>query len=269
LFTVDDGTVAHSAASEFLRADHPMSLASFALMFGQSFHWQAAGDIKHAITTGEAVGPRVFPDGGFWGYLDAHPAEGAVFGQAMAAKSHAQIADILAAHDFSQYAKVVDVGGGQGHLLRAILGAHADVEGVLFDLPPVIEEARRAGAVERLDFAAGDFFTTEVPAGDAIVLMEVLHDWDDEHCTDILAAVRRALDAGGRLLVIEIELPEGRGPDWAKLLDIVMLDAFGAKQRTNDELAGLLTANGFHVTKQTSTPGEATIIEAVPGTTAG
>jgi hypothetical protein len=186
----------------------------------------------------------------------------------MAAKSHAQIADSLAAHDFSQYATVVDVGGGQGHLLRAILGAHAGVEGVLFDLPPVIEEARRAGAVPRLGFVAGDFFTTEVPSGDAIVLMEVLHDWDDEHCAAILASVRRALGIGARLLVIEIELPEGRNADWAKLLDIVMLDAFGAKQRTNDELIGLLTANGFHVTKQTSTPGEATIVEAAPVGTA-
>jgi 2-polyprenyl-3-methyl-5-hydroxy-6-metoxy-1,4-benzoquinol methylase len=181
----------------------------------------------------------------------------------MAAKSHAQIADILAAHDFSQYAKVVDVGGGQGHLLRAILGAHKGVDGVLFDLPPVIEEARRAGAVERLDLVAGDFFTNDIPSGDVFILMEVLHDWDDARCSDILAAVRRSLGAGGRLLVIEIELPEGRGPDWAKLLDIVMLDAFGAEQRTNDELATLLTANGFHVTKQTSTPGEATILEAV------
>jgi hypothetical protein len=95
--------------------------------------------------------------------------------------------------------------------------------------------------------------------------MEVLHDWDDAHCARILAAVRRAMPADGRLLVVEIEMPDGSGPDWPKLLDIVMLSLFAARQRTNAEYAALLTANGFTLAGQTSTPAGMTIIEAVPG----
>lgn len=264
IFVLEDDTVSHSAASQFLRSDHPASLNAFARMFAQPVQWQSAGELMHSVRTGEAAANRVFPNGGVWGYLAANPADGVVFGQAMAAKSTAQIADILAAHDFSRYQRIVDIGGGEGHLLRAIIGQHIGVDGVVFDLPSVIEAARTAGPNDRLEFAPGDFFETPVPSGDAVILMEILHDWDDAQCSKILAAVRRAANANMRLLVIEIEMTEGDGPDWPKLLDIVMLGLFAARQRTNDEYRDLLTTNGFAVTNQTSTPAGMTIIEAAP-----
>ncbi len=264
IFSLRADSVTHTAASQFLRSDHPASLHAFARMFGQSIQWDTAGDLLHAVTTGEAAATKVFPDGGAWGYLAAHPVEGAVFGEAMAAKSSVQIADILAAYDFSGDRCVADIGGGEGHLLRAIIGEHADVHGVLFDLPQVIDAARSAGSNERLDFDAGDFFTSPLPSGDAIILMEVLHDWDDTRCAQILTAVRRTAKPNTKLLVIEIEMTTGSGPDWPKLLDIVMLALFAARQRTNGEYEALLTANDFTVTNQTSTPAGMTIIEASP-----
>lgn len=263
IFAVDGDQFGHSEASQFLRSDHPASLRSFVRMFGQSIQWQAAGELVHAVRTGEAVMTRIFPQGGLWGYFDANPEDGRVFGEAMIAKSSVQIADILAAHDFSHYGRIVDVGGGTGHLLRAILEQHRQVTGTLFDLPPVIEQARSFGADQRLDLVPGDFFTTPLPEGDAIVLMEVLHDWDDAHCAEILGAVRKAAGASARLLLIEIEMTEGPGPHWPKLLDIVMLAAFGARQRTNAEYARLLDANGFRVDRQVTTPTGVTIIEAL------
>jgi hypothetical protein len=135
---------------------------------------------------------------------------------------------------------------------------------VLFDLPPVIERARNGGKAERLEFMPGDFFSTPLPEGDAIILMEVLHDWDDAAAARILSAVREAARPDARLLVIEIEMTEGPGPDWPKLLDVVMLAAFGARQRTNAEYRALLEANGFVVDRQTSTPAGMTVIEALP-----
>ena len=89
IFRVKGDLVEHSPASEFLRTDHPASLRSFVRMFGQSIQWQSAGDLGHAVRTGEAVATRIFPRGGLWGYFDANPADGRVFGEAMAAKSSA------------------------------------------------------------------------------------------------------------------------------------------------------------------------------------
>jgi SAM-dependent methyltransferase len=264
IFQVSGTAVAHSAASAFLRDGHPASLRSFVRMFGQAIQWDSAGALLEAARTGEAVMPKIFPDGGLWGYFMARPDEGRVFDEAMVAKSQAQIADLLAHHDFSRYRRIVDIGGGQGHMLRAILAAQPGAQGVLFDLPPVIERARNGGKAERLEFMPGDFFSTPLPEGDAIILMEVLHDWDDAAAARILSAVREAARPDARLLVIEIEMTEGPGPDWPKLLDVVMLAAFGARQRTNAEYRALLEANGFVVDRQTSTPAGMTVIEALP-----
>ncbi len=264
IFLVNGERVGNSEASEFLRTDHPASLRSFVRMFGQSIQWQSAGDLEHAVRTGEAVATRTYPQGGLWGYFDANPSEGRVFGEAMVAKSSVQIADVLAAHDFSRYRSILDVGGGTGHMLRAILERHPTTTGLLFDLPAVIEQARQAGARDRMKFVPGDFFVTPLPAADATLLMEVLHDWDDARCAQILAAVRRSVGSTGRLLVIEIEMTNGPEPDWPKLLDIVMLAIFAARQRTNSEYGHLLQANGFAIERQISTPAGLTIIEAVP-----
>ncbi|MGN6682398.1 MAG: methyltransferase [Devosia sp.] len=263
VFRLDGPVVSHTPASELLRSDHPQTLRSFVRMFGQPIQWQSAGDLQHAVKTGEAVATRIVPDGGLWGYFAANPAEGRIFGEAMVAKSSVQIADVLAAHDFSHYPHIADIGGGVGHMLRAILASNPQVTGTLFDLPAVIEEARGGGPTARLQFAAGDFFSSPLPSADATMLMEVLHDWDDAHCAQILTAVRRAMPASGKLLVIEIEMPETPGPDWPKLLDIVMLAVFAARQRTNAEYVRLLETNGFKAVKQVSTPAGMTIIEGV------
>jgi hypothetical protein len=264
VFVLDGNVVDHSSASQFLRTDHPASLASFARMFAQPLQWRTAEELQHSVTTGKSAADVVFPDGGPWGYLAQHPDEGAVFGQAMAAKSAVEIADVLAAHDFARYERIVDLGAGEGHLLRAITAAHPGVTGVVFDLPPVVEAARGAGTLEQLEFVAGDFFTSPLPSGDAMILMEVLHDWDDVRCATILDAIRKAATPDTRLLVIEIEMTDGKGPAWPKLLDIVMLGLFAARQRTNDEFCTLLDANDFTITQQTSTPAGMTIIEATP-----
>jgi hypothetical protein len=259
LFQLRDGYAQNSEASEFLRTDHPASLRSFVRMFGQLIQWRSAEDLEHAVRTGESVATHVFPGGGLWGYFDANPEQGRVFGEAMVAKSTVQIADVLAAIDFSRFGHIVDVGGGTGHMLRAILDRCPAVTGSLLDLPTVVEQATSHG---RMSVAPGDFFVTPLPSADAAILMEVLHDWDDAGCAKILSAARRAIGNTGRLLVIEIEMTTGPGPDWPKLLDVVMLAVFGARQRTNAEYDRLLQANGFTVERQISTPAGLTIIEA-------
>jgi SAM-dependent methyltransferase len=260
IFAVADGAVSHTAASRFLAASHPASLSALVRMFAQPIQWQTAGALMHSVKTGKAATDLTGTS--LWDYFAGHPDEARVFDAAMAAKASVQIADLLAAHDFSRYSRVVDVGGGQGHFLRALLERHRQVAGVLFDLPPVIEGVRAAGAPAGVHLQPGDFFTSPIPHGDAILLMEVLHDWDDEHCDQILQRVRQAATLDTRLVIAEIEMKPGNGPDWPKLLDIVMLGIFAARQRTNLEYAALLDRNGFAVVSQTSTPGELTVIEA-------
>jgi hypothetical protein len=263
VFMLEDGSVRHTDASRFLISSHPASLRSFTRMMAQPLQWGLAGELLHAVRTGQSAAERVHPDG-FWGYLQSNPETERIFGAAMAAKASAQISGILATHDFSRYGEIVDIGGGQGHMLRAILDKHPGVSGVLFDLPAVIEGAKAAGSGERLTFVPGDFLSDGLPSGDAMILMEVLHDWDDAHCARILQAVRKAARPDTTLLVIEIEMTEGDGPDWPKLLDIVMLAAFAARQRTNGEYGALLEANGFAVTGETRTGAGVVIIEALP-----
>lgn len=264
IFRLDDNGVSHTAASAFLAESHPASLRALVRMFAQPIQWQCAGDLLHAIRTGEAVAPLAYPDGGLWGYFRDNPEHGRVFDAAMVSKATAQIAGILASHDFSRYRRVVDVGGGGGHMLRGIVGKHPEVAGVLFDLPPVVDAARGSGSDGGIAYVPGDFFADEVPGGDAIILMEVIHDWDDAASHRILKTVRRAAEPHTRLLLIETEVPEDDSPDWSKLLDIVMLGVFAARQRTAAEYGALLQSNGFELIGRTDTGAGISIFEARP-----
>jgi hypothetical protein len=135
--------------------------------------------------------------------------------------------------------------------------------GVLFDLPPVIQEV--AGlASERLSLQAGDFFTDPLPVCDAYLLMEVIHDWPDAEAIDILRAVRRAAPSGARLLVIEQMVRDDPGPDWAKTLDLHMLALLGGRQRSRQEYAALLQRAGFALLRAIDTGADIAILEATP-----
>jgi hypothetical protein len=265
VFNLDGSSVvSHTPASEVLRSDHPGSLRAYTQMFGLPVNWRTAEGLMHSVRTGEATAPRMFPDGGFWGYLASHPDEARVFDAAMVAKAAGQLRAILAAYDFSQFRMVADVGGGQGHLLRAILDANPRVRGVLFDLPHVIAAARAGRADERLAYCAGDFFKDDLPGCDAYVLMEVLHDWSDAPAAEIVSAVRRSASGASKLLVIERVVSEGSAPDYCKILDVLMLGLFGGKQRTLLEYRELLAKGGFDLRREIDTGAGISIFEAEP-----
>jgi hypothetical protein len=265
VFALEAASVRHTPASELLRSDHPASLRGLARMYGLPVFWRSAEGLPHSVRTGEAAAPLMFPGGGFWGRLATHPEEARVFDAGMVAKAHSQIGAILAAHDFSRYRSLADVGGGRGHLLRAALAADPGLTGILFDLPHVVEAARAGGDVGgRLAFRAGDFLKDELPRCDAYVLMEVLHDWADAPAREIVAAIRRAAPPHARLLVIETVVPEGPAPDRSKNLDIVMLVLFAGRQRTAEEYRRLLRAGGFELRAEADTGAGISVFEAVP-----
>jgi len=140
VFEVQGDTFRHSPASRLLRSDHPQSMRAFARMFGLPIFWATFGAMEHSVRTGLPAAAKVFPEG-FWAYLAQRPEEGRVFNAAMTAKVQGAVAGIVASYDFSGFGLIGDIGGGSGHLLRAVLDASPNATGILFELPRVIEEA--------------------------------------------------------------------------------------------------------------------------------
>jgi hypothetical protein len=260
IFEMQGETFRHSPASRLLRTDHPQSMRAFAQMFGLPIFWATYEALEHSVRTGLPAASKVFPEG-FWAYLAQRPEEGHVFNAAMGAKAQGAVAGILASYDFSGFDLIGDIGGGSGHLLRAVLDASPNAKGVLFDLPHVIEEDAGV-ASERLTLQAGDFFQDALPTCDAYLLMEIIHDWGDEESVAILQAVRRAAPPHARLLVIETIVPDDSGPDWSKMLDIHMLALLGGRQRTQQEYEALLVRSGFLFQREIDTRAGISILEA-------
>lgn len=237
----DDGYV-HTDASRLLRSDHPMSMSGFARMMALPVMWDAMTNMDHSVRTG-APALELADPGGLWGYLHAHPADAGVFGEAMMAKAQADIAGILGGYDFGAFPTIADIGGGRGHLLEAVLAANPSARGILFDLPGVVDVLDPAPP--RLTRTAGDFFTDPLPAADAYVLMEVLHDWDDRDAAKILSAVHDAAPAGATLLIIENVLGGDAVDARGHVLDVIMLTFTGGRERTVEQFDVLLAGAGF------------------------
>ena len=177
-------------------------------------------------------------------------------------------AAIFAAYDFAAARSVIDVGGGQGAFLSALLQAHLHIAGVLLDLSPAIAGATAllaaAGLGERAACVAGDFFTAVPRGGDLYLLKSVLHNWDDSDVVCILRNCRQAMGDGARLLVIERVIPEGNGSSEAKLFDINMLVTVGGQERTEGEYRRLLDRAGLALARVIPTTSPLSLLEAVP-----
>ena len=249
----------HTEASRLLRSDHPRSMRAFARMMGLPTLRATLDHLEHSVVNGSpAMG--FMEDGGLWPYLERHPHEARIFGQAMTAKAAADIAAVLGAYDFARFDTIADIGGGHGHLLRAVLNEAPRAEGILFDLPDVTDALDLD--LDRLTAQPGDFFVDPLPAADAYLLMEVIHDWPDAQAVAILTAIRRAAPPGARVLIIE-NILNGVDPDpRGHTLDVIMLAFTGGRERTGPQLGSLLTDAGFATWTVTDTPGPLSIMEA-------
>jgi O-methyltransferase domain len=232
-----------------LRSGAPASMRSWALLHGTVAGCQPFEHIMHTVRTGQpgfdtAHGMPLFE------FLAGHPADAAVFDAAMLERTAAYAPSVAAGYDFSDLRTVVDVGGGRGILLAAILRGHGHLQGTLFELPAVAAGAEAvlaaAGLMDRCEVVAGDFFQG-VPAGaDCYLLANVLHDWDDTRAAKILAHCHRAVTRHGRVLIIERLIPDNPAEAIPALLsDINMLVLSGGRERTNGEYRGLLQAAGL------------------------
>ncbi len=218
------------------------------------------------ITLKQPAFDRIFHMG-FWKYLAGNPEANEVFDRAMTSRSSRDMTRALPTYDFSGISRIVDVGGGQGELISAILKANPNMQGVLFDLPSAIEGARRLveseGVSDRCELVAGSFFESVPAGGDAYVLQGVIHNWNDSDATAILQKCRQGIRDNGRILIVDHVVPTGNDPSPGKMSDITMMVLVGALERTESEFRGLLDAAGFRLTKVITTQGPS-IIEGEP-----
>jgi len=261
VFEVELPTVRHTDASLLLRTDNPMSMAAFAHMMGLPMSWDAIGALPATLETGRA-GVFDLDPGGLFSYLREHPEQASVFDHAMTAKSLADIPLVIGAFDFSAAERVVDVAGGRGHLLHALVVQYPDIESILFELPEVIERVARNGSINGVRLVAGDFFRDSLPAADVYVLMEIIHDWDDADAERILSNLRRSAPDGATVLIVETVLGCRPTRDPATTLDIVMLTVTGGRERTPSEYGELLRRAGWHLQRVIPTGGGVQIVEA-------
>ncbi len=260
IFALNGSAFTHNDASPLLRRDHPQSMRDFARLNSLPVAWEALAALDHSVRTG-TPGAKTLHAEGFFGYLRDHPEEAEVFGHAMAAKARTDIADILGAYDFRRFDTIADIGGGRGHLLRAVLESAPNAHGILFDLPEVIRNLDTRA--ERIRPQAGDFFVDPLPEADAYLLMEVIHDWADTEASAILGAIRRACRPGATVLILEHMAPETGVDLVSQTLDVVMLAVTGGRERTGTQLGRLLENNGYSRSGITTTAGPVAIVEGV------
>lgn len=260
-----------TARGALLRRDDPSQLRNVALVPTWEANLAAWCRLASAVRTGtstfeEANGAT------FWKLLERAPAQQTAFNATMARRGAQQAETIRRACDLSSVRTVVDVGGGNGAMLAALLGADEHLRGVLADRPDVVAEAtetlRSAGVADRCDVREADFFVEVPTGGDAYVLSNILHDWGDEECLQILATVRDAMPAGARLWILERVLdpvPQRSVREQADLhvLDLNMLVLFGGAERTREQYTDLLTRAGFAAPQTHSPWSVLDVVEAV------
>ena len=260
-----DGIIAHTARSRLLRTDGPNSMHHAARFWTAPGSWRAWELLDVALTGG--VPHEAAWSMGRFAYLRTHPDEARIFDAMMANFPDNRHAAMAAAYDFSGARLIVDIGGGNGAMLRHILARFQGPRGLVFDLEDVVRAIPPDELIEgRIAVRAGSFFEG-VPAGaDIYMLISVLHDWRDEDCLRILSACRAAMAPETLLLLGEqiLEIDPARGRPTGYLNDMQMMAMFGsARERTEAEFCGLLAGSGFVLRRAIPTRSPISIVEAV------
>jgi SAM-dependent methyltransferase len=251
---------------ETLCSDVPGSVRSWLLAHGRII-WRAIGELPYSVETGQpgfdrAYGMPVFE------YFAQHPDAAALASRSMLEFHGAEAAAVASACDLADVKSLVDLGGGVGNLLEALLMANPHLTGILFELPHVARLAAQrlqaAGLNERCDVVSGDFFETPPPVADVYLLSHVIHDWDDAQCQKLLRNCRDVMPTDSRLLIVEVVLPGPNQPSLGNLLDLMMLVGQRGQERTIAQYETLVAQAGFRVQRVVPTSSAVSVIESVP-----
>ncbi len=262
----DDGKFGLTELGQSLRSEAPGAARSTILALAGPWAWKAFEEFPYSVATGEP-GMEKAHGMGIFDFFAKHPDEAKHFSAAMVGFHGAEPPAVAAAYDFSPFGTVVDVGGATGNMLCAVLEKHPKVKGVLYDLAHVVKDAppliQKRGLSDRIRIESGSFFEKVPSGGDAYILSHIIHDWDEQECLTILGHVKKAMKPGGKVLLVEMVLPEGSEFHPGKMLDIVMLTIPGGEERTPKEYAALLAKAGLKMTRVVPTASAVGVVEAV------
>lgn len=265
----DHRRFSNTPASELLRTNAPNSLRKMTEFICEPFHFRTYAELDYTLHTGKPGAEKVAGEPVFQ-YFPKHPELSELFNDAMTSFSSSMIPAVLDAYDFSGISTLVDVAGGHGAVLTAILQRYPSLRGILLDLDHVVAGAKpkiaAAGLAGRCETVAGDFFKGVPPGGDAYIMKHIIHDWEDDRATAILRHIRTALNGvpNGRVLLLEGVVQPGNGPGFSKVLDLEMMMFPGGRERTADQFAELFAGAGFKLTRIVPTASSLSVIEAHP-----
>jgi hypothetical protein len=255
-----------SRLAESLQTDVHGSLRAMVITIGE-IHYQACGNLLHSVQTGSPAFNNVF-GASLFDYLQQNVDAADAFNRGMANVSSMLAYAVLMAYDFAGISSIVDIGGGQGKLLEKILQFSSDTTGTVFDTASTIERAKQQlgnnAWSSRCSYVTGDFFTSVPQGADAYILCGVIHDWDDSRAITILRNCRQAMAEKGRVLLVDMVVPDTDAMSFSKFLDLNMLAMTGGRERTEAEFGALLDAADYKLTRIIPTMAPQSVIEAVP-----
>ncbi len=261
-----DGKFSQTPMSEVLTRDANPSLLALAIMGQAEWHSRGWEQVEYCVRTGKQFSEKVYGVPMFK-FFEQNPAEAQIFQDAMTSISTIDSPAVANAYSFNGINSIVDIAGGHGLLLATILARNPHMKGILYDLPHVVKGAAEGPlkpVMDRCTFASGDMFSS-VPAGaDAYIMKHIIHDWTDEACIKILKACRKAVNAGGKLLVVDCVIQSGNDFSPGKFLDLQMLIFPGGQERTESQFKDLLTAAGWRLNRVIPTAAADSIVEALP-----
>ncbi|MFE9613875.1 methyltransferase [Streptomyces sp. NPDC006012] len=270
----EPGSFALTGIGSQLRSDSPDSLHNFAKMFCHPIFLTSWQSLHHTVSTGERAFDHVYGMG-VYDWLAQHGETSTLFNEAMSEESRISAGQLAAGYDFPATGTVVDLGGGDGTLLTAILSARPELRGIVFDSPSGVAEAAaalgKAGLSDRCEVRAGDFFQSVPGEGDLYIIKSVFQDWGDDEARAILRTVRAHMPAQATLLIVGTVLPEtaDTAAPVAYFTDINMMVMTGGQERTEGEFRALLAETGFTVRSVgLGQAGPLSVIQAVPAATA-
>ncbi|HSS62328.1 MAG TPA: methyltransferase [Candidatus Limnocylindrales bacterium] len=263
----DDGRYANTEVGHLFREGVPGSRRAMVRML-MPHSYRAWEHLLETVRSG-ATGQSLAYGRTLWEQIAADPEFRVRFNDAMSANSEGVAQFVAASGHFAHASVVVDVGGGEGSMVAGVLLAHANLRGVVYDLAAGLAQTSEYLAsrhvIDRCEIVEGNFFES-VPAGDVYLLKDILHDWDDERAGRILGVIRRAMNPGARVMVVERVLPshitENAVHLNAAMADLHMMVLLSGRERTVEEIAALFATAGLALDR--FTPGSIYhLVEAV------
>jgi hypothetical protein len=261
-----DGKFSQTPMSAVLRSNATPSLRAFAIMSGREWHGRGWAHLDYCVRTGKPAMEQVY-GAPIFEYLKQHPEEAQIFNDAMSALSMIDSPAVAEAYNFEGIRTIVDIAGGHGLLLATILEKNPHLQGTLYEMPHVLEDARSGPlkpVMDRCTLASGDMFSSVPPGADAYIMKHIIHDWPDDRCVQLLKACRKGVNSGGELLVVDSVIQPGNDFFPGKFLDLQMMIFPSGCERTEKQFRDLFAASGWRLTRIIPTAAQDSIVEGVP-----